>query len=597
MHLVLKVVLILLLSNAFFTSSYLPDGLLSAKEIGLYIAGILNTGIASYIIISNKFRLRFHWIDILVISYLIILPLIQLWLGYTNSVTNVTQYCTLGFSYLSLRIIFSSLPRLAVYNTFIEVLLITFLISLLIAIFQKSSGYASKSPGTDVKGFLFNSGPFSIHLAALLCFFILMTAITIITKSNRNIYFYLYWIPISLGLFFVALSYSRSAWLGLLFGCIVPILIVFFHKRHHVSEIKLFSNYKSIFLGIVGFSIVIYILLLSLYAIKPDSADGRFLVWKATSQLIKDHWKTGVGVGQFAANYINYQGEVLQIDKEFEKFQNVAGDTRFGFNDYLQTGAELGVIGLILYLAVLVSLSKIVINKLTNVTQWQFLNLSGIVIVIAVSGITAYPMQIASINILMWVTIALLVTITIGRGKLVETKRIHYALLIPFIITCCILSYYAYNKTLSYYRWGEITKQGTVTRSELLDLRKFLFDNAHFLYQLSMVLTSEGDYESAISQLNSAIILNPYPEYYYALGGAYESVLDTSSALKCYKTIQYAIPNLLRPRFQTAQMYYRIGDSVSFRKTAREAILFEPKIKNQEVIGMKESLKIWLSGY
>ena len=71
------------------------------------------------------------------------------------------------------------------------------------------------------------------------------------------------------------------------------------------------------------------------------SGDTRAQIWRDTIPLIRDYWKTGVGMGAY--------------EVAFYKYKNVApmGTVDYAHNDYLQYLAELGVVGFGLGLSVI----------------------------------------------------------------------------------------------------------------------------------------------------------------------------------------------------------------------------------------------------
>jgi O-antigen ligase/Tfp pilus assembly protein PilF len=89
---------------------------------------------------------------------------------------------------------------------------------------------------------------------------------------------------------------------------------------------------------------------LSTFDEKDPSINTRFVIWKNTLQMIKDKPLFGSGIGTFKMNYLDYQAKFLKNNPYYIKYWAFPRDAH---NEYLQIGAELGVIGLGSFLLIL----------------------------------------------------------------------------------------------------------------------------------------------------------------------------------------------------------------------------------------------------
>lgn len=134
-------------------------------------------------------------------------------------------------------------------------------------------------------------------------------------------------VPVVLAL---ALTYSRSSWIGFAFA---------------VSVFLLFYNWK--ILPVIG------ILALALFPFLPDTISGRimtiftgdssssmrFIVWKQTLPLLKDYWRTGIGLGSDLFFYIMQRYDMIKRAVH-------------SHNIFLQLFIELGIIGIFSFLGI-----------------------------------------------------------------------------------------------------------------------------------------------------------------------------------------------------------------------------------------------------
>ena len=80
---------------------------------------------------------------------------------------------------------------------------------------------------------------------------------------------------------------------------------------------------------------------------KKDSADGRLLIWKVTTEMIAKKPLIGHGTNGFEANYMNYQADYFSENNN-PKEALLAGNNKYAFNIFLKILSEYGLIGFII---------------------------------------------------------------------------------------------------------------------------------------------------------------------------------------------------------------------------------------------------------
>ena len=133
----------------------------------------------------------------------------------------------------------------------------------------------------------------------------------------------------------LACTYSRSGWLGIALAVVVFLA---------------FENWKLIpVLGLAGLCCVpllprtIYNRLLTIGNTNDSSTNYRFAIYKASAELMKDHWLKGVGLGSDVLTRA-FRCYPPMFDGSFPIHTH---------NNYLQVWAETGLFGLITFLATL----------------------------------------------------------------------------------------------------------------------------------------------------------------------------------------------------------------------------------------------------
>ncbi|MGH7368441.1 MAG: O-antigen ligase family protein [Candidatus Rokuibacteriota bacterium] len=134
----------------------------------------------------------------------------------------------------------------------------------------------------------------------------------------------------------VTVAASRGGFLGLM----VAVVFVLWRSKQRAR------NFAVLACLIVPLSIVAPVsplarLLRPTYS-DAEARDSRFALWNAGLRMIQAHWLTGVGVGNFKALSAAYQepGNAVKA---------------IAHNTYIQLTAELGIVGLSTYLAVLIA--------------------------------------------------------------------------------------------------------------------------------------------------------------------------------------------------------------------------------------------------
>lgn len=593
----LKLSLLLLLSIAFFAPIKIPNSAFIGKEIGLWLSIGITILFASikFWLSENTFDIKV--VDIAVTVFLIVIPVSFSLIDSFQNTPKILISVALGFVYISSRVFASGLKKNVCVNIIIECTTTILMVQMLIALGQQFNVISHYAPGISITGMFFNSGPFAIFTMALTIINWSLFLVNVMSGNKRYAIFHLIIFIIACN--FILLSLSRSAWLGGIIGILVSSTFLFLnHYRIKIFSVIIPAHkllLSSVGLGAIPFSIWIYTL-------KESSVSGRLLIWEASASLIKDYWMMGVGTGNFASYYINYQAKVLEkMVENVQLYNNIAGDTRFSFNDMINFFGENGILSLILFVFLcfkMVSILYVSIkqNRKSDIFFGTII-LSPLVVII-VSGLTSYPLTIIPIAILFWS----LYGIMISMENVPNTKIIEYSYRFKVFTTSLLVivgtMFLAYG-TLMYKKYVEFGKVKSIPNAmtkikELNSLYTFLSYDAIFLEELAMSNIEGRNYRQAISNLERAIKLSPYKELYFNLGYCYEQLGDFDMAKQQYMLIQKAIPNLIRPRFLLAKLEYNRGNIDLFKKLASSTMAFQPKVESKEVYDLKQELNLLL---
>ena len=591
----LRLIFLLLLFNAFLVSGSLANGLFAAKEMGLYIVAALCCAAGGALLLLKKIAtFKLTTLDLLVLVFLLVIPVVQYVFSSDMMFASIVQQVAYSIIYVSLRILFANLAKPIIAAATAEAVGIIFFFHIAIAFAQHAGIMPVYYSGAGATGMFFNPGPFGIYTSALVLFSYVLLRINL--RAKRTGYAIAQGITVVLGTWFVFSSLSRSAWLGLVIGVILLSLWIAIQDGSFLAIRK--KRWFHLF-GIASL-VMIFFAGRKTYTFKQESADGRLLTWNSSAMLIQNHWLSGVGIGNFAPNYIHYQAAYFNKHGNENQLAQLAGDSRYAFNDLLQAVAEYGVIGALLLFGVLALVCSRLFVPMTDTTHASFLlNGGGLAFIIAiiVAGLSAYPMQMIPLALLFWTGIALVASSKRFRPVVVLTRPVAKAAVAMLLMTASLLFIkYGYQRGFAYYQWNKTEGLAAAERHEKLLLHyAVLRENGEYLGALGGNLMGMKEYEQDLRYLQEAVTRTPAPAIYYALAECHASLGNYEAAIHTVGTIKSGIPNLFRPRFLEATYTFKQGDTDRFRNLAEQALAFEPKMNNMKVVQMKNELRWMLS--
>ncbi len=160
--------------------------------------------------------------------------------------------------------------------------------------------------------------------------------------------------------------------------------------------------------------------------INEFSSGRRITIWKFTGMMIKDRPILGSGIGTFKYNTLRYQA------KFFEQGQNRSlYHYRFAVathNEYLQLWAELGIIGLGIFIWLIISYFNCglkILRKIKNKhRQGIIIGLMAAVVAVLVDGIFGFPLHLPATVVLFWLALGLTMVMA---GTEVDVGKINMA--------------------------------------------------------------------------------------------------------------------------------------------------------------------------
>jgi len=160
---------------------------------------------------------------------------------------------------------------------------------------------------------------------------------------------------------------------------------------------------------------------------KGTSLKRRIAIWKFTGMIIKDHPILGSGLDTFKYNSLNYQSKFFDQGENRRLYPYGIADKVH--NEYLQLGAELGVLGLGIFLWLIITYFNYGIKLLKRLKnkykQGIIIGLMGGVVAVLIDGIFGFPLHLPATLVLFWLFIGLIVSIKHSeqKTKIEEIKK------------------------------------------------------------------------------------------------------------------------------------------------------------------------------
>jgi len=594
--------------SGFIYTSQIPGGIFNGKDIWFILGTGIVCCIASCIAQFKKHKklLEFNAIDLLAVLFLLYVLLNASIFKKAHLPVTVRQMTTLCILTIYLVLNYWKQRDKTACSMLLILFAITGIVQVVIGLLQCLNIVQGHNSVFTVTGFFINPAPYAIYISVLAVFSYVV--LLFLTSRGRK-YWQLPAVTFFLGcsIFLLVQTGSRSSWVATFF--VILFTTILYGCKYHPAYIarvkKKFALLSLLFLPLAGYAGYM------LYCLKSVSADGRLLTWRISFNILQAHPVSGVGFDNFATAYMNYQHDYfLNKQGAISRYGFLAGDIRYAFNDLLQILVEGGVIGGLLFLAMISMIFWGGIRSFLffkyegkGSTRKQVLLLFALggMAAILIAGLSSYPLSMLPLHLLFWLLAALVSGLQVIPGITFSTnasipRRVVSAVL---LLTGIAITAYAVNRRKMLINWQECKRKNEEKSlsgkysGRLYRLYPALADNGIYMIGAGKAFLNDSNYSKAIEMLNEAKEINPYKDIYYSLGKAYQASGEFEKAEEQYRFVSYSIPNLIEPYYLLAKLYYGKGELNRFMATARIIKAYNPKIANPQTAEMKREIS-WL---
>ncbi len=325
----------------------------------------------------------------------------------------------------------------------------------------------------------------------------------------------------------------------------------------------------------------------SSFDMQGSSLRTRLLIWNSTIDMIKDKPVFGSGLGTFPLHYLNYQAKYLQNNPDYVQFLGKAAEAH---NEYLQIWAEMGIIGLLSFLLIIIIFYRTNLGLIKKIKTIE----GKIIIIGLISGVTvtlihsifSFPFHIPAVGAAFWFIIGITIAsenIFCNKSKeikIIDFKKISFFseknekgykwIRITFSIVVLILMVLAINTfVLKPYRAELHLYQG---RRWLIDenyrnalpvisyARELDPHNGRVLHALGATYYNLGKYNLGIYYLQEAKKYMADVNTFYILGLCYSQLNMYKEAEEEFKQAIYLNPKFIEALHYLGQLYFSQED-------------------------------------
>ena len=375
----------------------------------------------------------------------------------------------------------------------------------------------------------------------------------------------------------IVLSKARAAIIGA-----TVILILFVINLLYSRNIKLkLAHYTAL-------STAFILLLAGLFFIKKDSANGRLLIWKCSTDLIMEKPILGHGGNGFNANYMNWQATYFTKNPN-SKYVMLADNVREPFNEFLKWGVNYGIIGILLTLSLLTV--PIWSSQKQKSSEIFFMRLS--LLSIGISALFSYPFNYPVIQLM---TVALLAFL-LAEGKGKQTLNINnlHGKAISILLAITLLSATAYQAFIE-RGWHVIAHKSLRGETEEMlpryqSLHTHLGHNELFLYNYAAELNVVKQNEESLRIAQECNALWADYDLQMLMADNCQHLQRYDKAEAYLKQASAMCPIKFMPLYKLTELYVETDQNGKALLLAQQIVNKEVKVTSPTISSIKNKMQ------
>lgn len=539
----------------FYVSASFADGIETSNYFALILSSMVFCGCALPLAVRGKVSVG--WGDVAVVGFFVYIVINSFFYDSLDSAEfrMTTAYFSLYFAF---KLVIAKYPEFVKYA--IVAIMLTGLYQSILVLRQLYGFDYSNHSRFAVTGSFYNPGPCGIFLAAVL---VLALAVIKNCRHKRSLTYITAYATIIATLLAVFPTMSRAGWIGAAVG------IVFLYWKNITTYFK--SKLMMIVLGSVALMVVV-----GVYVMKKDSADGRLFMWRNGVAAFAKSPVMGVGIGNFAENYSEAQYKYFlnaNVLVQENKNIDVVGVPTSVFNEVVSLALLLGVVG--------IALSGFILYCKFSMTP-----MSCMVLSILVASLFSYTFYIPITVILFIFAIACMDE----KRQFSVTSLVFLPLLLLPILNMDVKKEMKARQEWKNASMFYSMKSYDAVCEDYPSLLPLLNKNYKFMFEYGHSLNKEGRYEESNTILLKGARRSTDPMFWTIIGNNYLSMKQYKDSEESYLRSYYLCPNRLYPIYLLAKLGDTIRDTAKRDYYGTILIKKTPKVKSSATEEMKEEI-------
>ncbi len=596
-----------LFANAFIVSDNLVDGVWTAKTFYFYGVSLIVFAFGVIKLLFNKleYKLSLTSVDIALLLFYVYSVLRLLFTEYVPTYNARIIIFTFLIIYY---FVFKAYIKAFTLQKFTPGFLL--ILSFLAAGFwqaclgnfqaQQLLGYFATALGSS--GTFGNPAPYTGYIISVLPFALGLYVFLNGNSIYEKILKYAGGLTFAVSLAVLPATRTRGGWLAAASG----IIFILWNKYQFSSKIQNVLNTKlKKYAAAVTTIVLLAVLLTGLYNIRPASAFGRLLIWKVTANIIADNPLFGIGYDRFGQVYNRYQGEYF-AEKERDEYEKyVAGNVKQAHNEYIETSAELGIVGLFLFLSIFYAVfKKYKPENIESVSEYGKINIwlqilsKASILSLLVYSFFCYPFQILP-SLINFILLLSLTGNVVKKFEMKPVKSKSIYKLSGFALIFYLLIAFSFMENRNYENHKTWNEAVSLSSFRMYDKAIILYDklyndlkhSGNFMLNYGGTLALAGKYENAVQILEKTKNLSSEHNVYLNLGNCYQMTNSFENAETCYIFASNMIPNKVYPKYLLVRCYLKTGNSKKAKEIAEYIMNMKVKIISPAESQIKNELK------
>ena len=287
------------------------------------------------------------------------------------------------------------------------------------------------------------------------------------------------------------------------------------------------------------------IILILLYYIRKDSANGRLFIWKNTIEMIQDHPITGVGIGKFKSAFPSYQAAFYKYQSDsIDKYYD--GNCTFAFNEILEQYAEMGIISILIVFIFIWNLKKSKKSHASYAYLWGIVNFF-------IFSCFSYPYSVFTLLI----TFLFLVSSVTRHTPIIHIGKPSNCFKMEFAIISLAIIFISLQSLSTVYHWKSIQDE-TYSSNKVRFYQEYypyFQDNIFYILDYYGVLKDKDYSEEKLHLLDKAIARIPLSGWYLLRANLYMEMKEWEKAEEDFIFLTHLTPTSLEPIYKLALLY------------------------------------------